>query len=63
MLTEKSSKRAKNDVIRKATELSKYGFVPVIARQKELIEQIIHNDYLERAGITDCENVCISCVN
>ncbi len=57
MLTEKSSKRAKNDVIHKAAELSKYGTIPAIAQQQELIEQIVHNDYLERAGISDYEDI------
>ena len=57
MLAEKSCKRAKNDVIRKASELSKYGTIPAIAQQQELIEQIIHNDFLERAGISDYEDI------
>ena len=57
MLVQKSCKRAKNDVIRKATELSKYGTIPAVAREQELIEQIIHNDLLERAGISDYEEV------
>lgn len=57
MLIEKSCKRAKNDVIHKAAELSKYGTIPAIAQQQELIEQIIHNDYLERAGISDYEDI------
>jgi len=57
MLAEKNYTRAKNDVLRKAEELSKYGTIPAIAQQKELLEQILHNDYLERAGIADYENV------
>lgn len=57
MLAEKSYKRAKNDVVRKATELAKYGTIPAIAEQKELIEQIANNDFLERAGIADYEDV------
>ena len=57
MLTEKTYKRAKNDVLRKADELSKYGTIPAIAQQKDLLEQIRHNEYLERAGIADYENI------
>ncbi|MCD7953190.1 MAG: DEAD/DEAH box helicase family protein [Synergistaceae bacterium] len=57
MLAEKSTKRAKNDVLHKADELSKYGNIPAIAQQKDLLKQILHNDYLERAGIVDFENV------
>jgi type I restriction enzyme R subunit len=44
-------------VVHKATELSKYGTIPAIAQQQELIEQIIHNDYLDRAGISDYEDI------
>ncbi|MGL6200395.1 MAG: DEAD/DEAH box helicase family protein [Lachnospiraceae bacterium] len=57
MLTEKSYKRAKNDVLRKAEALSRFGTIPAIAEQKELLEQILHGGYLERAGITDCEAI------
>ncbi|WP_250227783.1 DEAD/DEAH box helicase family protein [Anaeropeptidivorans aminofermentans] len=57
MLTEKSYKRAKNDVLRKADELSKYGTIPAIAAQKDLLEQILHNNFLERAGISDYEDI------
>ncbi|MDF3005083.1 MAG: type restriction enzyme EcoKI subunit [Oscillospiraceae bacterium] len=57
ILADKSAKRAKNDVARKATELSKYGSIPAIAQQKNLIEQIIHNEFLERASISDYEDV------
>lgn len=57
VLAEKSCKRAKNDVLRKAEALSRYGTIPAIAEQKELLEQILHNDYLERAGISDYETI------
>ena len=57
MLTGKSYKRAKNDVLRKAEALSKYGTIPDIARQKDLLEQILHNDLLERSGMLDYEDV------
>lgn len=57
MMTEKSCKRAKNDVVRKASALEKYGTIPAVAEQQELIEQIIHNDFLERAGISDYEEI------
>ncbi len=59
MLAGKSTKRAKNDVVRKASELSRYGNIPAIAQQQELIEQIVHNGFLERAGISDYEDVRI----
>lgn len=60
MLAEKSYKRAKNDVIRKAVSLSKYGTIPAIAAQQELIEQIAHNDYLERSGVMDYEDIRVN---
>ncbi|MDR3239221.1 MAG: DEAD/DEAH box helicase family protein [Clostridiales bacterium] len=56
-LTEKNCKRAKNDVTRKAEELSKYGTIPAIAQQKDLMDQILHNDYLDRAGLSDYEDI------
>ncbi len=59
MLAEKSCKRARNDVVRKAAELSKIATIPAITEQRELIEQILHNDYLERAGLLDYETVRI----
>ncbi len=59
ILTEKNFKRAKNDVLSKASELTKYGTIPVIAQQKDLLEQIVHNDFLERAGVMDYEDVRI----
>jgi len=63
MLAEKNFKRAKNDVLNKANELTKYGTIPVIAQQRDLLEQIVHNDYLERAGIMDYEDVRIKLRN
>lgn len=57
LLLEKNCKRAQNDVKKKANELSKYATIPVIAQHKELLEQILHNDLLERASILDYENV------
>lgn len=59
MLAGKSTKRAKNDVVRKASELSRYGNIPAIGQQQELIEQIVHNGFLERASISDYEDVRI----
>lgn len=57
MLNEKIYKRAKNDVIKKVKQLSQYGTIPEIAAQKELIEQIVHHDFLDRAGIQDYETL------
>jgi type I restriction enzyme R subunit len=57
MLAGKSFKRAKNDLMKKADSLSRYGTIPAIEEQKELIEQILHNDLLERAGVMEYEDI------
>lgn len=57
MLDQKNATRAKNDVARKAEALTKYGNIPTVAQQKELLEQIIHNEFLERASIPDYEDM------
>jgi len=59
LLAGKSYKKARNDLIKKTQKLSSYASVPTIAAQKELIEQILSNDYLERAGIKDYEDIRI----
>jgi type I restriction enzyme R subunit len=57
MLTGKPFKRAKNDLLKKAGELSRYATIPAVAAEQELIDQILHNEYLERAGIKDFEEI------
>ena len=57
ILAGKSYKRAKNDLLKKTSELSRYASIPAVASQQELIEQILHNDYLERAGLSDYEDI------
>jgi type I restriction enzyme R subunit len=58
MLAAKNFTWAKNDVIREADELSKYGAtIPAITQQKELLDQILHNDYLEQAKVVDYEDI------
>lgn len=37
--------------------MSRYATIPAVAEQKELLEQILHNDYLERAEIKDYEEI------
>ncbi|MGI6252913.1 MAG: DEAD/DEAH box helicase family protein [Aminivibrio sp.] len=58
-LADKNFTRAKNDVISKASALAKYGTIPAIMGQKDLLEQIVWNDYLDRAGIMDYEDLRI----
>ena len=63
MIAGKAYKRAKNDLIKKARELSNYATIPAVAAQQGLIEQILHNDYLERAGVKEFEYVRIKLRN
>jgi type I restriction enzyme R subunit len=59
ILADKNYTRSKNDLVRKAQDLSKYATIPAIAEQQDLLEQIVYNDYLERAGIYDYEDIRI----
>jgi len=54
-----SYKKAKKDLVKKTSELAQQITIPDVAKQQELIEQILHNDYLERAGIMDYEDIRI----
>lgn len=56
-MTEKSCKRAQNDVVRKASALAQYASIPAVAEQQKLIGQIVHDGFLERAGIPDYEEI------
>jgi len=57
MLVGKSYKREKNDLLKKTQELAKCATDPRVSEQSELIEQILYNDYLDRAGIMDYEDI------
>ena len=57
MLAGKTYKRAKNDLIKKAGELSRYASIPAVAAEQDIISQILHNDYLDRAGLMDYEDI------
>jgi type I restriction enzyme R subunit len=59
LLAGKSYNKAKKDLMKKARELSHYATIPAVAAQEEIIEQILHNDLLERAGIIDYEDIRI----
>ena len=59
MLAGKKYRKAKNDLVKRARELSRYASIPAIAAEQELIGRIVHNDYLEGAGIMDYEDVRI----
>jgi len=48
---------SKNDLFKKAQELSQYATIPAVAKQSQLIEQILYNDYLEQADVKDYEDI------
>lgn len=50
--------RAKRDLLKKVSALSGVaGNIPAIMAQAELIQKILHTDYLERAGINEFEHI------
>lgn len=57
IMTEKNCTRAKNDLFQKVSALEKYGTIPAVAEQKDLLKQIVHDDYLGRVGIPDYEEI------
>ena len=54
-LAGKSYKSRRNDLMKKVTAVSRVANIPEIIAQSELINQILHNDYVERAGINEFE--------
>jgi len=57
ILTGNNCTRARNDLLRKATALTRYANIPAIAAQSDLLEQIVENKLLDRAGISDYEDI------
>ncbi|MCL1791590.1 MAG: DEAD/DEAH box helicase family protein [Peptococcaceae bacterium] len=57
ILAKKSCTRAKNDVKRKGAELFKLGTIQEVVAQRDLLERILHSDFLEGAGIGDYEEI------
>ena len=49
--------RARNDLVRKVTGIASVGNIPEIQAQSELIQKILHTDYVERAGINEFEYI------
>lgn len=56
-LAGKNHTQAKNDLLKKVKAIHKIANIPEIMVQAELIEQILHTDYLERAGIQEFEHI------
>ncbi|MDO4978319.1 MAG: type I restriction-modification enzyme R subunit C-terminal domain-containing protein, partial [Eubacteriales bacterium] len=53
----KKYSRGHHDLISKITALSGLANIPEIMAQSELIDQILHTDYIENAGINEFEHI------
>ncbi len=49
--------KARNDLLKKVSAISTVANIPEIMVQSELINQILHTDYLDRAGINEFEYI------
>lgn len=56
-LVGKTYKRAHTDLKKKVTGIASVSNIPEVQAQSELIEKILHTDYLERAGINEFEHI------
>lgn len=56
-LSEKTYMRGKKDLLKKVTTLSGIANIPEIMAQAELIEKILHSDYLENAQVNEFEHI------
>ena len=53
----KTSTKARRDLVRQAEAVASVGNIPEIQEQKELLDRILHTDYLERAGLNEFEHI------
>lgn len=56
-LAGKKYSRARRDLFQKAEAISKVANIPEIKMQAELIDKILHTDYVEIAGISEFEHI------
>ncbi|MHB8962577.1 MAG: type I restriction-modification enzyme R subunit C-terminal domain-containing protein, partial [Saccharofermentanales bacterium] len=54
-LINKKNTRARNDLLRRVSDVASVANIPEIMAQSELINKILHTDYLENAGIYEFE--------
>lgn len=57
MLLEQKHVRGRNDLMKKARSVANVANIPEIMAQSELLNRILHTDYVERASISDFENI------
>lgn len=53
----KKYRKARSDLLKKVSAISTVANIPEIMVQAELINQILHTDYLDRAGINEFEHI------
>ena len=56
-LAGKTYGKARSDLFKKVSAVASVANIPEIAAQSELIDKILHTDYVERAGINEFEHI------
>ena len=56
-LAGKTYSRARNDLMKKVSAVASVANIPEIMMQAELIDKILHTDYLDNAGINEFEHI------
>ena len=56
-LAGKTYSRARNDLLKKVSAVASVANIPEIMMQAELIDKILHTDYLDNAGINEFEHI------
>ena len=57
MLAEKKYTKARKELMQKVSAVASVANIPEIQKQSELIDKILHTDYLEHADILDFEHI------
>ena len=57
VLVSKTYKKARKDLVKKVSGVASVANIPEIRAQSELIEKILHTDYLDNAGINEFEHI------
>ena len=57
LLSSKSYGKRRSDLFKKVTAVSKLGTIPEIAAQSQLIDRILHTDYVDTAGVAELEHI------
>ena len=59
-LAEKKYNRARTDLMKKVSAIASVSNIPEIMMQAELIDKILHTDYVDNAGINEFEHIRVS---